>query len=107
MSFQRSGDRRTGAALAALVLVGATLATGLAWSSGGRVALAGYELLNWHVLAGGLLGAVVLGHAVVRAKPLRPRDLRSRRQLLAAAAVGAGAFALWQVQRPLHHRGRQ
>jgi DMSO/TMAO reductase YedYZ molybdopterin-dependent catalytic subunit len=53
------------------------------------------------VLLGGLLGVVVLGHALVRAKPLRPRDLRSRRQLLTAAAVGAGAFALWQVQRPV------
>jgi DMSO/TMAO reductase YedYZ molybdopterin-dependent catalytic subunit len=94
-------DGRTGAALAALLLVAATLGTGLVWSSGGRPALAGYNLLNWHVLAGGLLGAVVLGHAVVRAKPLRPRDLRSRRQLLTAAAVGAGAYALWRVQRPV------
>jgi DMSO/TMAO reductase YedYZ molybdopterin-dependent catalytic subunit len=94
-------DARTGAALAALVLVGATLASGLAWSSGGSLDVASYNLLNWHVVAGGLLGAVVLGHAVVRAKPLRPRDLRSRRQLLTAAAVGVGAFALWRVQRPL------
>ena len=53
-----------------------------------RLDVAGYNLLNWHVVAGGLLGAVVLGHAVVRAKPLRARDLRSRRQLLTAAAVG-------------------
>ena len=29
------------------------------------------------------------------------RDVRSRRQFLSAAAVGAGAFAAWQVQRPL------
>jgi DMSO/TMAO reductase YedYZ molybdopterin-dependent catalytic subunit len=94
-------DRRTGAALAALVLVGATLGSGLVWSSGGSLALAGYGLLAWHALLGGVLGAVVLGHAVVRAKPLRSRDLRSRRQLLTAAAVGAGALALWQVQRPV------
>jgi DMSO/TMAO reductase YedYZ molybdopterin-dependent catalytic subunit len=94
-------DGRTGPALAAVTLVGATLGSGLAWSSGGRLDLAGYNLLNWHVLVGGLLGAVVLGHALLRAKPLRARDLRSRRQFLTAAAVGAGALALWQVQRPL------
>ena len=63
--------------------------------------VAGYNLLNWHVLLGGLLGLAVLTHAAVRARPLRVRDLRSRRQFLSAAAVGAGALAVWQVQRPV------
>jgi DMSO/TMAO reductase YedYZ molybdopterin-dependent catalytic subunit len=95
---RRIGPRSS---LAALVLVGATLASGYVWASGGDVSPAGYNLLNWHVLLGALLGLAVLTHAAVRAKPLRVRDLRSRRQFLSAAAVGAGAFAVWQVQRPL------
>jgi DMSO/TMAO reductase YedYZ molybdopterin-dependent catalytic subunit len=87
--------------LAALALVAGVLLSGFAWAGGGSLSFAGYNLLNWHVLLGGLLGAAVLAHAVVRAKPLRVRDVRSRRQFLSAAAVGAGAFAAWQVQRPL------
>jgi len=96
--WRRIGPRSS---LAALGLVAATLLSGLVWAGGGSLSLAGYNLLNWHVLLGALLGAAVLAHAVVRAKPLRVRDVRSRRQFLSAAAVGAGAFAAWQVQRPL------
>jgi DMSO/TMAO reductase YedYZ molybdopterin-dependent catalytic subunit len=99
----RRVHRRIGpsSSLAALLLVGATLASGFAWSSGGDLSLAGYNLLNWHVLLGALLGLAVLAHAAIRAKPLRPRDLRSRRQFLTAAAVGAGALVAWEIQRPV------
>ena len=96
--WRRIGPRSS---LAALGLVAATLLSGLVWAGGGSLSPAGYNLLNWHVLLGALLGAAVLVHAVIRAKPLRVRDIRSRRQFLSAAAVGAGAFAAWQVQRPL------
>jgi DMSO/TMAO reductase YedYZ molybdopterin-dependent catalytic subunit len=96
--WRRIGPRSS---LAALGLVGAVLVSGFVWSSGGSLSLAGYNLLNWHVALGALLGIAVLVHAVLRAKPLRVRDVRSRRQFLTAAAVGAGAFAAWQVQRPL------
>jgi DMSO/TMAO reductase YedYZ molybdopterin-dependent catalytic subunit len=96
--WRRIGPRSS---LAAMVLVGGVLVSGLGWAGGGSLSLAGYNLLNWHVGLGALLGAAVLVHAVVRAKPLRVRDVRSRRQFLSAAAVGAGAFAAWQVQRPL------
>jgi DMSO/TMAO reductase YedYZ molybdopterin-dependent catalytic subunit len=99
----RRVGRRIGprSSLAALVLVAVTLASGYVWSSGGDLVFAGYNLLNWHVALGALLGAAVLVHAALRARPLRVRDVRSRRQFLTAAAVGAGAFAAWQVQRPL------
>jgi DMSO/TMAO reductase YedYZ molybdopterin-dependent catalytic subunit len=96
--WRRIGPRSS---LAALGLVAAVLLSGFVWAGGGSLSLAGYNLLNWHVLLGALLGAAVLAHAVVRAKPLRVGDVRSRRQFLSAAAVGAGAFAAWQVQRPL------
>src|SRR4051812_42548425 len=99
----RRVHRRIGprSSLAALLLVGATLVSGFAWSSGGDLVLGGYNLLNWHVVLGALLGLAVLAHAAVRAKPLRARDVRSRRQFLTAAAGGAGAVAAWQGQRAL------
>jgi DMSO/TMAO reductase YedYZ molybdopterin-dependent catalytic subunit len=94
-------DGRTGASLGALALVAGALGSGYVWSSGGELDLAGYNLLGWHALLGGLLGVMVLGHAAVRAKPLRPRDVRDRRQFLQAAGVTAGALVVWRIQRPL------
>jgi len=58
-------------------------------------------LLGWHVLLGALLAALVLAHAGMRARRPRAVDLRSRRQLLVAGAVGAGAVAVWAMQRPV------
>jgi DMSO/TMAO reductase YedYZ molybdopterin-dependent catalytic subunit len=96
----RRWDARTGAGLGALTLVALALCSGFAWSSGLDAAFAGMTLLGWHVLLGALLALLVLSHARVRA--LRPRtvDLVGRRQLLAGAAVGAGAVAAWALQRP-------
>jgi Oxidoreductase molybdopterin binding domain len=64
------------------------------------VSLAGFTVLAWHAALGGVLAAVVLAHAVGRAKPLRRRDLADRRQFLVASAVGAAALGAWAVQRP-------
>ena len=97
----RRWDARTAAGLGALGLVAAALGSGYAWSSGARPAVAGISLLGWHALLGLALGAIVLGHARLRARPLRAADLRSRRQFLAAAAVGAGAIGAWALQRPV------
>jgi DMSO/TMAO reductase YedYZ molybdopterin-dependent catalytic subunit len=93
-------DRATARGLAALGLVAVTLATGIGWSLGGSLSVAGYNGLNWHWALGAALAGTVLLHALARAKPLRVRDVAGRRQFLRAAAVGAGAVAAWRLQRP-------
>ena len=92
-----AGRLRPGPGLAALVLVLATLATGLLWSTGGDFFLAGYNALNWHWALGGALLAVVLAHALPRARPLRTVRGSDRRRVL---LVGAGALAAWAAQKP-------
>ena len=94
-------DRRSTAGVAALTLVAAALASGYVWSSGGSMSLGGFTLLAWHAALGGVLALGVLLHALLRAKPLRRRDAGDRRQFLTALALGAGAVAVWQVQRPV------
>ena len=87
--------------LAALGFVAVVLASGLAWSTAGRLDLGGYSVLVWHGALGGALAVLVLLHALLRAKRPRRRDVADRRQFLTAAAVGAGALAAWRLQRPL------
>jgi DMSO/TMAO reductase YedYZ molybdopterin-dependent catalytic subunit len=94
-------DPRVLRGLVALGLVAAVLVSGVVWSTAGRVGFAGYTVLFWHGVLGALLAVVVLAHAQLRAKRPRARDLTDRRQLLTAAALGAGAFVAWQLQRPL------
>ena len=89
------------ASVAALSLVVLVLGSGLVWAFAGSTSLAGYTVLAWHAALGGALAAVVLTHALARAKRPRRRDLAGRRQFLVAGAVGAGAVVAWQVQRPL------
>jgi DMSO/TMAO reductase YedYZ molybdopterin-dependent catalytic subunit len=100
VSAPRRWDGRTGAGLAALTLVALAIGTGFAWASGLDAAIGGMALLGWHVLLGAVLGVAVLVHGLARAKPLRAGDVRDRRQLLAAAAVGVGALSAWALQRP-------
>lgn len=97
----RRWDRRTSAGLLATGLVAGTLGSGLVWSSGGDVHPAGYSLLAWHTIAGFLLAVLVAAHAVLRAKPLRVRDLAQRRQFLQAGGVLVAGFLTWRVQRPV------
>jgi cytochrome b561 len=94
-------DGRTGFGVMAGALVAAVLLSGFVWSAGGDLHLAGFGLLNWHWALGAVLGAIVLVHALVRAKRPRARDLAGRRQFLATAGVAAGAVAFWQLQRPV------
>lgn len=101
VKLRRVLPRTAPASVAALGLVIVVLGSGLAWSSLGSASLAGYSVLVWHATLGAALAAVVLTHALARARRLRRRDLASRRQFLIAGTVGAGALLAWQVQRPL------
>lgn len=92
---------RTGNGLLAAGLVLAVLGSGVVWGLGGDVHAAGYGLLNWHFALGAVVGAVVLVHALGRAKPPRRRDFADRRQLLATAGAGVFAILAWRAQRPL------
>jgi DMSO/TMAO reductase YedYZ molybdopterin-dependent catalytic subunit len=92
--------RRNAAGIVALAFVVAALGSGYVWSSGGSQSLAGFTLLAGHAALGGVLALGVLAHALLRAKPLRRRDAGDRRQFLTALALGAGAIAVWQLQRP-------
>ena len=93
-------DRRTAAGAGALALVAATLLSGLGWSSGLELSAGGYNLLGWHFALGLVLTIAVAVHAVLRAKPLRRRDLAGRRQLIRGAALAAGSYLVWEMQRP-------
>jgi DMSO/TMAO reductase YedYZ molybdopterin-dependent catalytic subunit len=94
-------DRRALRGLLALGMVLGVLVSGIVWSTAGTVGIAGYTVLVWHGALGAVLAVLVLAHARVRAKRPRGRDLTDRRQFLTAAALGAGALAAWQLQRPV------
>ncbi len=94
-------DNRTAAGVSVAALVIATLVSGWLWSSGANATIAGYSLLGWHDALGALLALLVVVHMVLRAKPLRVRDVVHRRQFLTAAGIGAGSLLAWRAQRPL------
>jgi DMSO/TMAO reductase YedYZ molybdopterin-dependent catalytic subunit len=99
VKVRRVAGRRAGSGVAALGLVAAVLVSGAVWSTAGAGSVGGYTVLFWHGALGALLGAGVLAHARVRAKPLRGRDLAAgRRQFLALAG---GAVAVRAVQGPV------
>jgi cytochrome b561 len=83
-------DRSTAAGAGALTLVVATLISGVGWSSGLQLYASGYNLLGWHFTLGAVLTLAVAVHALLRAKPLRRRDLAGRRQFLATGASPPG-----------------
>jgi DMSO/TMAO reductase YedYZ molybdopterin-dependent catalytic subunit len=94
-------DRQAKAGVLSVVFVACALASGWVWSGAGRVALAGFTLLSWHLVLGWVLVSAVAVHAYIRARGLRRRELADRRQFLIAAGGLVGAFALWRVQRPV------
>jgi DMSO/TMAO reductase YedYZ molybdopterin-dependent catalytic subunit len=97
----RPWDRSTAVGAAAAAFVAVALLSGWAWSSGVQLSFAGYNLLNWHFALGTVLALVVLGHALLRGKPLRRADIAGRRQFLSLGAVALGAYAAWYIQRPV------
>lgn len=93
-------NRRTRAGVLAALLVALAVGSGWAWSTAGRSSVGGYTLLAWHALAGALLTAVVLVHALLRARRPRRADLADRRQFLTVAGVALAAGGVWALQRP-------
>src|SRR4051812_28405625 len=94
-------DRLVKPGVIATALVAAALASGWVWSGGGRVSLAGFTLLSWHLVLGWALTAAVVVHAFIRRRRLRVADATDRRQFLVAAGGIVGAMALYRVQRPI------
>lgn len=94
-------DRQVKAGVLATLFVACALVSGWVWSGGGRVELAGYTLLSWHLVLGWVLVAAVAVHAYLRARRLRVQDVADRRQFLLAAGGAAGTLALWRLQRPV------
>jgi DMSO/TMAO reductase YedYZ molybdopterin-dependent catalytic subunit len=94
-------ERSTLVGAAGLALVIGSLLSGLLWSDGANFGLAGYSLLSWHDALGAILLVAIAVHMVLRAKPVRARDLAHRRQFLVTASLAAGSFVAWRAQRPL------
>jgi DMSO/TMAO reductase YedYZ molybdopterin-dependent catalytic subunit len=94
-------DRRTIVGVVGATLVGAALCSGLLWADGVTPDLVGYSLLSVHDALGVALALVIAVHMVVRAKPLRGRDLAHRRQFLAVGGMAAASLVAWRIQRPL------
>lgn len=99
--WKRLMERRPLTGALATAFVALTLVTGWLWATGVNGAPAGYSVLVWHTALGAVLALAVGVHLALRARPLRRRDVANRRQFLRVAAFGAGAVALWQVQRPV------
>ncbi len=98
LSHLRRWDRRTVLGMLATIFALVTLGSGIWWAEGGDLDVAGFGLLNWHILLGFTLAGAIVFHMFARAKRLRKRDLSGRRQLLQAGALlGVGAV-LWPVQ---------
>jgi cytochrome b561 len=93
-------DGRALAGVLAAALVAAALLSGWLWASVGELSLAGYKLLDWHYVLGGVLTVAVFAHLALRSKPIRRRDIANRRQFLSLAGVGLAAVAAWRLQRP-------
>jgi DMSO/TMAO reductase YedYZ molybdopterin-dependent catalytic subunit len=94
-------DRATLLGAAAALVSSLAALSGLLWVFGGDLFLAGFNLMNWHIVLGLALTLAVSLHMLARAKPLRRQDVQGRRQLLRLAGVGLGGIALWPAQQAL------
>ncbi|HEY7348089.1 MAG TPA: molybdopterin-dependent oxidoreductase [Ktedonobacterales bacterium] len=94
----RRWDRRTVLGLLATIFVLVTLGSGIWWAAGGDLDVAGFGLLNWHIILGFTLAAAIFFHMFARAKRLRKRDLVGRRRALQFGALLVGGMALWPIQ---------
>jgi DMSO/TMAO reductase YedYZ molybdopterin-dependent catalytic subunit len=100
----RRWDRATLFGTAALTVVALAIGSGVWWALGGDLFVAGFNLLNWHILLGIGLTLAVSAHMIARAKPLRASDVRGRRRMLHASALVLGGATLWAAQQSLGRR---
>lgn len=94
----RRWDRRTILGVLAALVVLLAAGSGVWWVAGGDLFLAGFNLLNWHILLGFALTLLLALHMLARAHPLRRRDLRGRRRMIRYGLLLAGAAVLWPAQ---------
>ncbi len=94
----RRWDRRTVFGLLALLFVSLALGSGIWWVSGGEWYVAGFNLLNWHIILGFILTAAIVFHMLARFKWLRKRDIVGRRRILQFGTLLVGGSLLWPTQ---------
>jgi DMSO/TMAO reductase YedYZ molybdopterin-dependent catalytic subunit len=94
----RLWDRRTAFGVVTTILVLMTIGSGVWWTTGGTLIIAGYHLLNWHIIFGLLLTLGVSAHMLARAKPLRRRELRDRRSFLRLGVLALATGVAWPTK---------
>jgi len=94
----RRWDRRTVFGVLALLFVALTLGSGIWWVGGSEVYIAGFDLLNWHIVLGFVLTAAIAFHMFARFKWLRKRDIVGRRRVLHFSTLLVGGSILWPTQ---------
>lgn len=99
----RRWDRRTMLGLLTTLIVALVTGSGVWWVVGGDLFFASLNLLNWHILLGGALTVLLGAHMLARAKPLKARDVRGRRQVVQFGVLVFGAALLWPVQQATQH----
>ena len=97
-------DRATLVGTSAALIVALAAGSGVWWVLGGDLFVAGFNLMNWHILLGITLTLIISLHMLIRAKPLRQRDIQGRRQMLRFGAIALGGIALWPAQQALATR---
>src|SRR3954470_9203930 len=83
-------DRLVKPGVIATALVAAALVSGWVWSGGGRVSLAGFTLLSWHLVLGWALTAAVALHAFIRRRRLGAGPPGESPQLLLPGRADGG-----------------
>jgi DMSO/TMAO reductase YedYZ molybdopterin-dependent catalytic subunit len=91
-------DRRTIFGVLALLFVIGVTGSGIWWAVGSTWIFAGFNALNWHIVLGFVLTAVMVMHMVARVKWLRKRDIVGRRRALHFSALLLGSVTLWPSQ---------
>ena len=94
----RLWDRATLFGTTAALVVALALGSGVWWVFGGDLYVAGFNLLNWHIILGFVVTAAIVIHMFARAKRLRKRDIAGRRRMLHFSALLLGSAAIWPAQ---------